>query len=208
MAGGGDMKNPLRKRYARDLKKNMGRYLAIFIMLMVTIGFMSGFLAVSDGVQIAFQENREECKLEDGLFSSYQRISPEILKDIETLGIQVYENFYLDEELEQDALLRIYKNREYTNLVTVMGGELPKEQDEIAVERLYAENHQIKLGDTLTVEGNIMKITGFISVPDYSSLFEKNSDLMMDSFHFGLGIVTQENFNRYDPDKLIYNYYQ
>lgn len=206
MVGGEHMKNPLRKRYVRDLKKNFGRYFAIFIMLMVTIGLMSSFLAVSDGAQIALQQNREECKLEDGLFSSYQKISPEILEEIETLGVQVYENFYLDEELEGDSLLRIYKNREYTNLVTVMEGKLPTEEDEIAVERLYAENHQIKIGDTLTIEGNVLKITGFISVPDYSSLFEKNSDLMMDSFHFGLGIVTQENFNRYDPDKLIYNY--
>ncbi len=65
------MRNPLKKRYARDLKRNIGRYLSIFLMLMVTTALMSGFLTVSDGVLVAFNENRKECKLEDGLFSSY-----------------------------------------------------------------------------------------------------------------------------------------
>ena len=90
MVGGDSMRNPLRKRYSRDLKRNLGRYLSIFIMLMVTIALMSGFLSVSDGVQVAFKENRRECKLEDGLFSSYTKISTETIHNVEKLRVSVY----------------------------------------------------------------------------------------------------------------------
>lgn len=200
------MRNPLRKRYSRDLKRNLGRYLSIFLMLMVTIALMSGFLSVSDGVQAAFRENRKVCKLEDGLFSSYNKISTDTIHNVEKLGVSVYENFYVNESIKDDKVLRIFKNRENTNLITVMKGNLPKSSSEMAIERLFAENNNIAIGDTITVFGTDMKITGYVCMPDYSSLFEKNSDLMMDSFHFGIGIVTKEAFDYYAKSDLTYNY--
>lgn len=200
------MRNPLRKRYFRDLKRNFGRYLSIFLMLLVTIALMSGFLSVSDGVQVAFRENREVCKLEDGLFSSYNEISADTIHNVEKLGVSVYENFYVNENIKDEKVLRIYKNRENTNLITVMKGKLPESSNEMAIERLFAVSNNIAIGDTITVSGTDMKITGYVCMPDYSSLFEKNSDLMMDSFHFGIGIVTKEAFDCYTNNKLTYNY--
>lgn len=206
MVGGDSMRNPLRKRYSRDLKRNLGRYLSIFLMLMVTIALMSGFLSVSDGVQVAFKENRRECKLEDGLFSSYTKISTETIHNVEKLGLSVYENYYVNEKIKDEKVLRIYKNRENTNLITVMKGNLPENSNEMAIERLFAENNNIAIGDTIAVFGTDMKVTGYVCMPDYSSLFEKNSDLMMDSFHFGIGIVTKEAFDSYAKNDLTYNY--
>lgn len=206
MVGGDNMRNPLKKRYSRDLKRNLGRYLSIFLMLMVTTALMSGFLSVSDGVQVAFQENRKECKLEDGLFSSYNIISADTIHNAEKLGVSVYENYYFDKNIKDEKVLRIYKNRENTNLITVMKGNLPERSNEMAIERLFAENNNIAIGDTITMSGTDMKITGYVCMPDYSSLFKKNSDLMMDSFHFGIGIVTNEAFEGYAKDDLIYNY--
>ena len=37
------MKNPLRKRLLRELKSEIGKYLVIFLLLIGTIGFVSGF---------------------------------------------------------------------------------------------------------------------------------------------------------------------
>ncbi|MDD4113228.1 MAG: ABC transporter permease [Herbinix sp.] len=200
------MRNPLRKRYTRDLKKNSGRYISIFLMLMVTIALMSGFLSVTDGIQVAFMENRKACKLEDGLFSSYNKINADTIGNVEILGVSVYENYYIDESIKDDRVLRIYKNRENTNLVTVMKGKMPESRDEIAIERLFAENNSYAIGDTMTLSGSDRRITGYVSMPDYSSLFEKNSNLMMDAFSFGIGIVTEEVFESYSKDALTYNY--
>ena len=200
------MRNPLRKRYPRELKKNMGRYSAIFLMLMVTIALMSGFLSVSDGVQVAFRDNRIECKMEDGLFSSYDKISTDTIQKVEKLGVSVYKNFYVNENMQNGNVLRIYQNRENTNLVTVMKGTLPAGKNEMAIERLFAESNHIAIGDTIVVDGISRKVTGFVSMPDYSSLFEENSNLMMDAFHFGTAIVTKEEFKSYDQKDLIYNY--
>jgi putative ABC transport system permease protein len=200
------MRNPLRKRYLRELKRNLGRYISIFLMLMATITLMSGFLSVTDGAEEALQENRIESKQEDGLFSSYSEINEGIITNIEKLGVSVYENYYVNENIKDETVLRIYKNRKNINLVTVMKGKLPQNNNEVAIERLFAESNSIKIGDTITVSGGIMKITGYVSLPDHSSLFEKNSNLMMDSFHFGVGIVTEEAFDNLPGNNLTYNY--
>ena len=200
------MKNPLRKRYIRDLKANKGRYLAIFLMLTVTIALMSGFLAVSAGVQKSFQENRIESKLEDGSFSSKDEITPEAITESEKLGVSIYENDYVNEQTNSETTLRIYENREQINLATVMEGNSPIKDNEIAVERLFATSNKLSVGDTLTVNDTPMKITGLIAVPDYSSLFQNNSELMMDSFHFGIGIMTKDVFQSFPENNIIHNY--
>ena len=38
------MKNPLRKRIPRELKGEFGKYLVVFILMVTTIGMVSGFL--------------------------------------------------------------------------------------------------------------------------------------------------------------------
>ena len=38
------MKNPLNKRMLRELRSEMGKYAVIAILLIATIGFVSGFL--------------------------------------------------------------------------------------------------------------------------------------------------------------------
>ena len=45
------MKNPLRKRIPRELKGEFGKYLVVFILMVTTIGMVSGFL-VADGSMI------------------------------------------------------------------------------------------------------------------------------------------------------------
>ena len=42
------MKSPLRKRLPRELKGELGKYLVVFLLMVATIGFVSGFL-VADG---------------------------------------------------------------------------------------------------------------------------------------------------------------
>ena len=42
------MKNPLRKRFLRELKQDFGKYAVIFLFITLTIGFISGFLVADN----------------------------------------------------------------------------------------------------------------------------------------------------------------
>ena len=87
-----------------------------------------------------------------------------------------------------------------------MDGELPLETGEIAIDRMYADNNSLKIGDTLDDGTKSWTITGLVALSDYSCLFQSNNDSMFDAVKFGVGVVTDEEFDSLDQDKLQYNY--
>ena len=62
------MKNPLNKRLPREFKKNAGKYIGIFFILITTIMVGSSFMAVMDSAVHTLEVNDEECRIEDGYF--------------------------------------------------------------------------------------------------------------------------------------------
>ena len=59
------MKNPLRKRLLRELRQEMGKYLVVFILMVATIGFVSGFLVADGSMLTAYDNSFEKYNIED-----------------------------------------------------------------------------------------------------------------------------------------------
>ena len=64
------MKNPLRKRLIRELKSEVGKYFVIFLLLMTTIGFVSGFLVADGSMITAYNESFTKYNIENGHFKT------------------------------------------------------------------------------------------------------------------------------------------
>ena len=200
------MKNPLRKRLPREIRSEFGKYIVIFLLMVATIGFVSGFLVADNSMLIAYQDGFEKYNIEDGNFRTADRIYRSQREDIEKLGITLYENYYIEATLDNESTMRFFKNREEINKVCLMKGELPKAAGEVAIDRMYADNNQLAVGDTITSGERSWKITGLVALSDYSCLFQNNSDSMFDAVKFGVGVVTPEEFDTLNQDKLQYNY--
>lgn len=188
------MKNPLNKRLLRDLKEHKGRYIAISIMLIITISVLSGFLSSMQSIEDGIAANKVSCKVEDGYLETFYEISKDMLNKIEDLDISIYENFYKDESILEDRKLRIYKDRENIDIPIITEGVVPEENNEIAIDRLFANQNDLKIGSEIDIAGEDYKITGTLAMPDYTSLFEKNSNVMMDALHFGVAIASDNSF--------------
>ena len=200
------MKSPLRRRLPRELKSEIGKYLVVFIMMVATIGFVSGFLVADGSMLTAYNESFGKYKIEDGNFRTAEQIYKTQRKEIEDLGVKLYDNFYLEEPLDNGSTMRIFKNREEINKVCLMEGSLPEKTGEIAIDRMYADNNGLSVGDTLTSGKRTWKVTGLVAFSDYSALFQNNNDSMFDSVKFGVSVVTEEEFDSLDQSKLQYNY--
>ena len=200
------MKNPLNRSLWREFKQNLTRYLSISIVLIVMISAVSGFLTVVYSVKDLLYKNQDECNVEDGQFAVTQTLNKDTKDKIEDLDLNLYENFYSEQDLSDDTMIRIYKNREKVDIATVYEGRLPKNRHEIALDRLFAEKNDYKVGETIHLNGEDIKIVGFIAVPDYTSLIEKNNDLMMDAIHFGVAIVDNKTFDEFAEKNITYNY--
>lgn len=200
------MKSPLRKRLPRELKSEIGKYLVVFILMVATIGFVSGFLVADGSMITAYNEGFEKYNIEDGNFRTAEQIYKTQREEIEELGVKLYDNFYLEEPLDNGSTMRIFKNREEINKVCLMDGELPARRGEMAIDRMYADNNGLSVGDTLQSVKKTWKITGLVALSDYSCLFQNNNDSMFDSVKFGVSVVTEEEFDSLNQDKLQYNY--
>ena len=200
------MKSPLRKRLPRELKSEIGKYLVVFILMVATIGFVSGFLVADGSMITAYNEGFEKYNIEDGNFRTAEQIYKTQREEIEELGVKLYDNFYLEEPLDNGSTMRIFKNREEINKICLMDGELPARTGEMAIDRMYADNNGLSVGDTLQSGKKTWKITGLVALSDYSCLFQNNNDSMFDSVKFGVSVVTEEEFDSLNQDKLQYNY--
>ena len=200
------MKNPLRKRIPRELKGEFGKYLVVFLLMVLTIGFVSGFLVADGSMLKAYDESFDKYNIENGNFRTAEKVYRSQWKDIEAAGVTLYENYYIEEALDNGSTMRFFKNREQVNKVCLMKGEMPSEQGEIAIDRMYADNNSLQVGDTLTGGKKSWKITGLVALSDYSALFQNNNDSMFDSVKFGVGVVTPEEFETLSQEKLQYNY--
>ena len=200
------MKNPLRRRLPRELKSEFGKYLVVFLLMLATIGMVSGFLVADGSMLIAYDESFSKYNVEDGNFSTGEKIYRGQKEAIEELGVKIHENYYIEDALTNDSTMRFFKNRTEVNKVCLMNGELPDKTGEIAIDRMYADNNGLKIGDTLSDGKKDWTITGLVALSDYSALFQNNNDTMFDSVKFGVGVVTEEEFDTLDQDKLQYNY--
>ena len=200
------MKSPLRKRIPRELKGEIGKYLVVFILMVATIGMVSGFLVADASMIQAYDEGFEKYNKEDGNIRTGERLYRGQREAIEEEGVKIYENYYIEDSLSNGSTMRFFKNRTEVDKVCLMDGELPLETGEIAIDRMYADNNSLKIGDTLDDGTKSWTITGLVALSDYSCLFQSNNDSMFDAVKFGVGVVTDEEFDSLDLDKLLYYY--
>jgi putative ABC transport system permease protein len=210
------MRNPLNKRFLRELKGELAKYIVIFVFMTAVIGLISGFLIADGSMYDTYNKSFEKYNIEDGNFELYSKAEESVIDKLEKENVTIYENFYKEEivvrhnniknDEDSQSTLRFYVNREEVDKVDLMEGSLPEDIDEIAIDRMYAVNNDIKVQDTLTVGSRILKVTGLVALSDYSSLFSDNSDTMFDSLKFGVGVVSQKCFDAYDDTHIHYVY--
>ena len=210
------MRNPLNKRFLRELKGELAKYIVIFVFMTAVIGLISGFLIADGSMYDTYNKSFEKYNIEDGNFELYSKADESVIDKLEKENVTIFENFYKEKivvghnniknDEDSQSTLRFYVNREEVDKVDLMEGSLPEDINEIAIDRMYAENNDIKVQDTLTVGSRILKVTGLVALSDYSSLFSDNSDTMFDSLKFGVGVVSQKCFDAYDDTHIHYVY--
>lgn len=206
-------KNPLNKRIIRELADDFRKYLVVGFFLILTIGFVSGMYVANDSMEQAINTGYSNNKLEDGHFELESRADSELIAAIEAgrVPATVYEQFYRNETEDHDnnsvsdGAVRVYIKSEQVNLASLLEGRLPETENEIAIDRMHADNVGLKVGDDIVVGGNVYQITGLIAYVNYATLHEKNTDMMFDALKFDVAMVTEGGFERLNS-KIHYNY--
>ena len=125
--------------------------------------------------------------------------------------VSLYENFFRNEEEDYnndgtaDGTIRVFARTDEINEACLMDGSFPEAEDEIAIDRMHADNVGIKVGDTVKVGGQPYQVTGLIAYVNYATLHEKSTDLMFDALKFDVAMVTNAGFDRLH-ESIHYSY--
>lgn len=221
------IKNPLIKRIPKEIIGDWKKYLVVFLFLVLTIGFVSGMYVANDSMLTSADEGVSKYKQEDGHFELKDKADSELVTAIESgevktapdekasdsskTPVTLYENFYRNETEDYDAdgkkdgTIRVYTKTRDINLACLIEGSFPQNENEIAVDRMHADNVRMKVGDTIKVSGKEFKVSGLIAYVNYSTLHEKKTDMMFDAIKFDVAMVTKEGFERLDKS-IHYTY--
>ena len=201
------MRNPLSRRIWREIKGESGKYVVIFVFMVALISVASGFFVADVSLKKAYDESFEKYNIEDGNFELVQKPDKQVLDAIEKENkLKLYENTYSMPESVSGSHIRMFTERKDVNKACVLDGELPEADNETALDRLYMKSNKLSIGDTINVGGKELKIVGSIALPDYSALYENNTDFMFDTEKFGVGIVTGETFDEFAKTNVHYSY--
>ncbi|MBF1054335.1 MAG: FtsX-like permease family protein, partial [Parvimonas sp.] len=208
----------LNKRILRGLKAQWSKNLFLFILLFFMISTTSGMLVSSGSIKTLYYELMSTGVVEDGKILFAFDPTDEILRSIEKTNVKVEKAPYVDAKINKikddkdEKTIRLYTNRKNINLPVINEGNLAKNKNEIAINKLFAENNDLKVGDTITFKKEffkdnkerIFKIVGFIVTPDYNSSFQKSTDLIFNAIDFGVGLVSDEDKDIFNESKLKY----
>lgn len=202
------VKNPLTKRIPRELLGDWRKYLVVSLFLILTVGFVSGMYVANGSMMQTMREGAEKYGMEDGHFELGSRADRELLAAIESeaVPVKLYENFYRNVEEDNnndgtsDGTVRIYTKTEEINQACLLDGRFPETEDEIAIDRMHADNVKVGAGDVITVGGQRYTVVGLIAFVNYSTLHEKTTDFMFDALKFDVAMVTEGGFNRLGTD--------
>lgn len=202
------MKNPLNRRLPRELKSEFGKYLVIFLFFIMVISLVSGFLVADTSLHTAYLDAFDKYNIEDGNFAYAEEASDDAIAAIEKDGkVKVYANFYKEEDTDDFAsTFRAFGERNDIDKVCLLDGDMPKADTDVAIDRLYAKNHDLEIGDKFGVAGKDLTISGIVALSDYSTLYQNASDMMFDNDKFGVGVMTDAGFAALRENHLHYNY--
>lgn len=92
---------PLAKRLPRELRRNIGKYLGIFLLMCGSIALTSGFLLAAHSIGCLIDDMRDAYTIEDGRVTTSFEATDEQLKAAEDAasdvgGVTLYKNFSID----------------------------------------------------------------------------------------------------------------
>ncbi len=216
MSSKGKTGNPLMKRIPRELKKDLGKYIALFLFMALMIGLVSGFIVADSSMIKAYNDSFDKFAVENGHFNCDLKLTDRAIRNIEDEDVTLHQIFYKDKTAEiggEPKTIRVYRledrmdgGKVKINGADVMEGRLPRAEGEIVLDRLFAVNNGISVGDTVTIEEQKLEVTGLVALGDYSSMFKNNSDMMFNASAFSIALVTDGQFGAFGNGGLVYCY--
>lgn len=188
------MSGVLAKRLLRDLRQNAGRYFALTMLIVLGVFLVFSIVGAAEVVLVGTERQKSQNLAEDGSFTVFLELTDDEIRTLTKDGTEIEPQFSFDLQAEDDAVLRMFRNRERIDLIQLDTGRLADASGEAVLEKGYAAAHGLSVGDTFRAAGVRFTVTGIGSVPDYDAALSKFSDTAVEHNSFGLMFVSDAQY--------------
>ena len=183
------MQRLLYRKMWRELRAAWPRYLALGLVICFAMYLIVSLIGAADTVILGTARHGEANGIEDGQFTTFVSLTDEQERALTGAGVELERAFFLDYELENGSVLRVFRLREDIDRAELEAGALPGD-GEVALEKRYCEENGIAPGDRVRVGGFELTVSGICTTPDYDTPFRELGDSTVDSASFGTAFVT------------------
>lgn len=176
------MKTKLLKHIFMKIKDNYKRFLSLICMAFLGVGFYAGIQSSSPDMLKTLDNFYDENNVYDiSVISNVGLTEDDLLKLSKIKNVELAINIqekdtYLEIE-ENNYVVKLIEYNSQMNNVYIKDGRLPKNNNEVSVDNALLENNNLKLGDSITIDGKKYSIVGNVISPLYFSAERPNSNL-------------------------------
>ena len=113
------MKKVLRKRFPREIRANLFRYLSLFFMIALCMYIVIALVDAAEIVIRGTDANQKTSNMEDGQVTLFTPLLDDQIEEIEKAGVTIEPHISYDINMEDGSVLRIFKNRQKVDLIVL-----------------------------------------------------------------------------------------
>ncbi len=150
------MKNMLRKDFFREIRRNKGRFISIFFIVLLGTAFYSGIRSANYDMKYTADNYYDNSGLMDVRVMGTMGLTDQDIADLQAIpGVEAAAGGYTHEVLcnvdGDELVLQMIAATEDVNRVTVEEGRMPEKADECLVDTVLMDSMGCEIGDTITV---------------------------------------------------------
>ena len=186
----------LKRKMFRDIRKNLSQFITIFLMIMIGIMAYSGIKAYMDGMQKTGDKFYSENNIFDLNVMGYLNHDDlETIKRIDNVrDAELKLSVTATTDQDKILLLNFIESNNISRFYIIDGEEFNPNKSGVWLDNFYAEENNIKVGDTILVKYESMelheKVLGLINVPDHLYDTRDESELYPDRKEFGFAYIS------------------
>ena len=178
----------------RTIRFNKIRYLGALILIILSSALFTAFRTSGYSIQKSLDDFWVNNSLADVSFEVVNAQKTNGLDESDKYILEQYfdtveQRYYMD--IKTDGVtLRVFQKTDTLNTYQLLEGIVPKNQNEVLIDRSFADYHNISIGDTLSINNKHAKVTGFFTLPDYITVSYSESNVINQSDVFGLVLTS------------------
>ena len=202
------------RKMVRDIKSNISQFITIFLMVLIGVMAYAGIESYMDGMKYTADTFYSENNLED-LIAIGANFTKEDLDNIKSI------NHVKDAERklsitaltdnDKTLLLNIIESNNISKFYIVDGEEFNVDSSGVWLDQFYADENNIKVGDTILVKYESMElheeVKALVNVPDHLYDVRDESELYPDREAFGFAYLSvneiDENYIKEKASKKL-----